>query len=105
MLKCISNTDNKNPQLNPLRKSDTHGKSILVTTGQIQIIPSKTLLSYRPIWCDLVFDFDKLDGSTTKTYFEVVSKRNLVTAESLKSFLNGCSVPAFLKSKKDFLNK
>lgn len=80
MLDCISDsTSDKNPQLNPLRTSKTHGSSILVTTGQIMLIPSELTLCYRPIWSEIEFNFNKLDGETRKTSFEVISKKKLVS--------------------------
>ncbi len=82
MLGAISDmSSDKDPQMNPIRTAKTHGSSILVTTGQIQIVPSENLLSYRPIWCTIAFDFDKIDSPKSKTYFEIVSKRNLITIE------------------------
>lgn len=80
MLDCISDsTSDKNPQMNPLRTSETHGSSILVTTGQIMLIPSELTLCYRPIWSEIEFNFNKLDGETRKTQFEVISKKKLIS--------------------------
>jgi len=82
MLMCISDRNSDpNPQMNPLRSSSSHSKKILVTTGQIQITPGEMLLSYRPLWCSIDFDFDKLDNDDTATYFEVISKRKLIALE------------------------
>jgi len=80
MLDCISDsTSDKNPQLNPLRTSKTHGSTILVTTGQLMLIPSELTLCYRPIWSEIEFNFNRLDGATRKTQFEVISKKKLVS--------------------------
>jgi len=85
MLDCISNTENKNPQLNPLRLSKTHGKTILVTTGQIMLIPGEKTLYYRPIWCEINFNFNKIDSPKTKTYFEIISSRKIL-GETFKQY-------------------
>ncbi len=80
LLDCVSDCDSdKNPQLNPLRRSKTHGKSILVTTGQIFMCPKKLIMSYRPIWSDVEIDFNKLEKSDRKTSFEIISKKRLVS--------------------------
>lgn len=80
MLNCISDdSSDKNPQLNPLRRSETHGSTILVTTGQIMLVPSTLTLSYRPIWSEIEFNFNRLDGETRKTQFEVISKKKLAS--------------------------
>lgn len=80
MLDCISDSSSdKDPQLNPLRKSDTHGSTILVTTGQLMLIPSELTLCYRPIWSEIEFNFNRLDGQDRKTQFEVISKKKLVS--------------------------
>lgn len=79
MLDCLSDTSNKNPQLNPLRTSETHGASIMVTTGQIMIVPSELTLHYRPIWSEIEFNFNKIDQYDRKTSFEVVSKKKLLS--------------------------
>lgn len=80
MLDCISDqSSDKDPQLNPLRTSKTHGSSILVTTGQIMLVPSELTLHYRPIWSEIEFNFNKIDNATHKTSFEVVSKKKLLS--------------------------
>lgn len=80
MLDCVSSRKNKDPQLNPIRTSPTHGKTIMVTTGQIMICPSERTLHYRPIWSHVeLIDFDKINSSKSKTFFEIVSSRKLIT--------------------------
>ncbi len=80
MIDCISDADSdKDPQLNPLRTSKTHGATILVTTGQIMICPKKLMLSYRPIWSDVEVDFNKLEKLDRKTSFEIISKKRLAS--------------------------
>jgi len=79
MMQCISCQKNKNKQLNPLRTSKTHGKRIMVTTGQLMICASEKTMHYRPIWSEIEFKYTKLDSVKSKTYFEVVSSRKLLT--------------------------
>ena len=80
----ISNTENKNPQLNPLRKEERSGKNILQTTGQLLLIPKERCLYYRPVWCNMQFNFDKLDSKKSSTYFQILSSRTLF--EETESF-------------------
>lgn len=79
MWNALSITDDKNPQLNPLRIDSRRGKDIMKTTGQLLLEPSANVLHYRPIWCETLFDFQKLNGKKEKTYFEISSSKNLFT--------------------------
>lgn len=78
MLDCVSCTKNPNKQLNPLRSSKTHGKTIMVTTGQIMICASERTLHYRPIWSEIEVKYNKINSDKTSTFFEIVSTRKLV---------------------------
>ncbi len=77
MLDAVSDRSNPNPQMNPLRIEKTFGKTILRTTGQLMIIPNDMTLYYRPIWCNMDFNFDKLDSVKSKTYFQILSARKI----------------------------
>lgn len=89
LLQALSQQPNKDPQMNPLRTSKTHGSHIMVTTGQLLIIPSDNTLHYRPIWCELDFDFKKLDDIKSKTWFEVISSRRMLSIkESFRDYLS-----------------
>lgn len=80
MLDSVSDTSNKNGQMNPLRISKTHGKKILVTTGQLMIVPKERTMHYRPIWGSVKLEnFDKLNNQKTKTWFEIISSRKLMS--------------------------
>jgi hypothetical protein len=90
MWDCISDaeSDPVNSQMNPLRQSKTHGKNILVTTGQVLINPSENTIHYRPIWCSIdVGNFAKINKKKTKCFFEIISARKLLTVESFKTFM------------------
>lgn len=81
----ISNSDtNKDKQLNPLRVR-TGKEGELYTTGQIMIIPKLNQLTYRPIECEIEFDWSKLNDPKSKTFFEIVSTRRLMN-KKLESF-------------------
>lgn len=67
---------NENQQLNCCRL-DT-GRDALRTTGQLMIIPRRRTLYYRPIMCDLNYDFQKLNLSDSKTYFEILSMKPII---------------------------
>jgi hypothetical protein len=76
MLDCISDTEKNDPQLNPLRIDEK--SNALRTTGQLMIIPHELTLYYRPVWCDIEFDFDKLDSKDSKTFFQILSSRDVL---------------------------
>jgi hypothetical protein len=97
ILKALNQQPNKNPQMNPLRVSKIHGSHIMVTTGQILIIPSEHTLHYRPIWCELEVDFIKLDNPNSKTWFEVISSRKLLSIDE--------SIPSFKEFYNTHINK
>ena len=77
MLEAISDTSNKNPQLNPVRLDKQRGA--MRTTGQIMLLCKKRLLVYVPIWCDTKTDhnFNKINSENTKTFFELRHFRKL----------------------------
>jgi hypothetical protein len=77
ILEAMSLVDDENPQMNPLRL-DTSRNSMR-TTGQIIIVPNEHTLHYRAIWCETLFDLDKLNTENEKTFFEIVSTRKLIT--------------------------
>jgi len=79
MLDCLSNTDKENPQMNPLRMDER--KNSLRTTGQLMLVPSELTLYYRPIWCEILFNFGKLDSTKTKTYFQILSARGVISPD------------------------
>ena len=76
MLDCISNTEDDDPQLNPLRLDDSKGS--LRTTGQIMVIASELTLYYRPVHCKVEFDFDKINSNKSKTFFQILSSREIL---------------------------
>jgi hypothetical protein len=79
MWEAMSITDDKNPQFNPLRLDPSRSIKVMKTTGQILLEPAANVLHYRPIWCETLFDFQKLNGKKENTYFEISSSKNLFT--------------------------
>lgn len=82
ILDGLSQVDDENPQLNPLRLDST--RNSMRTTGQIIVVPNEHTLHYRAIWCETLFDLDKLNTENEKTFFEIVSTRKLI---SFKDFV------------------
>lgn len=79
MMDAASSTKNSNPQMNPLRIEKRHGRKILRTTGQIMLVPKERTLHYRPIWGDVDFDDGINNDIKSKTNFEIVSSKKLLT--------------------------
>lgn len=77
LLDAISDTSDKNPQLNPLRIDPE--RNVMRTTGQIIVVPGEHTLHYRPIWCETSFKLENLNKEEEKTYFEIVSTRRLIS--------------------------
>jgi hypothetical protein len=72
----------EDPQMNPMRldPAPTH----LKTTGQLMLIPRRQTLYYRPILCDISFDYAKLNQPQSHTFFELLSMRPLLKDEKIK---------------------
>lgn len=82
LLSSLSDTSDENPQLNPVRVDPA--KNAMRTTGQIILVPSEHTLHYRSIWCETLFDLDKLNTENEKTFFEIVSTRKLISFKDFK---------------------
>jgi hypothetical protein len=85
MLDAISDKSNKNTQLNPLRLDYSDSKDVLKTTAQIMLMPHKKTLYFLPIFCKVEFDFAKLDSNDTKTFFQILSARDIFKEGYLNS--------------------
>jgi hypothetical protein len=66
----------ENPQLNTCRLDSR--PSQLKTTGQLMLIPGRKTLYYRPILCDINFDYQKVNHAHSRTYFELVGMRPIL---------------------------
>jgi hypothetical protein len=76
-LDAMSDTSDKNPQMNPLRVDPE--RNSMRTTGQLVMVPKEQTLHYRPIWCETEFDLDKLNTEEERTFFEIISTRKLLS--------------------------
>lgn len=54
------------------------------TTGQIVLEPKEKTLCFRPIWCQTVFDVEKLNKQHEKTFFEIKNRKRL---QSFKQYI------------------
>jgi len=72
-MESILDQSDPNPQLNPCRQDGRNG--YMKTTGQIALVPSQYTLYYRPLCSGIKFDYDKLNSSNEKCFFEILSKR------------------------------
>ena len=70
--------------MNPIRIGDVK-KGDMVTTGQLLLIPKERSLHYRPIYSSVKFDYNRLSGPDSKTFFEIISSRKLL---SFKEWVN-----------------
>lgn len=88
MMDAISSTKNSNPQMNPLRIEKRRGKRILRTTGQILLVPKERTLHYRPIWGDVKFNDGINNNIKSKTNFEIISSKKLLTFKEFKEYIH-----------------
>lgn len=55
------------------------------TVAQLMLIPSERTLHFRPIWCEMKFNFARLNyRKEQKTSFEVISARKLLSFKDLQ---------------------
>lgn len=79
LLNSIGVTPEKDPQLNPIRLGKNKPEDML-TTGQILIVPDHHTLTYRPTMSEVELDnYNKINGVSSNTYFEIISNRQLTT--------------------------
>lgn len=78
LLDIMSATPHKDVFMNPVRKGDS-SKGEMVTTGQLLLVPKERTLHYRPIYSSVSFKYDKLNGPKSKTFFEIISSRKLLS--------------------------
>ena len=68
----------KNKFFNPIRVGDPD-KGDMVTTGQMMLVPSEKTMHYRPLYSSIEVKYSTLNGPKAKTFFEIVSSRDLIT--------------------------
>jgi hypothetical protein len=84
VLDALSEKPNIDPFMNPIRTGSVK-KGDMVTTGQILVCPAERTMHYRPIYSKVEFDYHKLNGEKTKTFFEIISSKKLL---SFRKFRN-----------------
>jgi hypothetical protein len=77
-LAALSVTPEEDGFMNPIRMGDIKKKE-MATTGQLLLVAKERALHYRPICCAVEFTYDKLNGPSAKTFFEIISSRKLLT--------------------------
>lgn len=83
LMDALAKSPNKDPFMNPIRIGDT-SKGEMVTTGQLLLVPKTKTLHYRPLYSTVEFEYDRLNGVKSKTFFEIVSSRKLLTFKDFK---------------------
>ena len=78
LLDAIAKTPDSDPFMNPIRTGNVK-RGDMVTTGQLLLVPKERSLAYRPIYSKVSFDYTKLNGPESKTFFEIISSRKLLS--------------------------
>lgn len=78
VMDALSVSPNNDTFFNPIRLGNIK-KGELATTGQILLIPDENSLHYRPILSTVRFEYDRINGPESKTFFEIVSSRKLLS--------------------------
>ena len=74
----IAKCPDKDIFMNPMRTGNIK-KGEMVTTGQLLIVPKERTLHYRPIYSSVSFDYNRLSAPESKTFFEIISSRKLLS--------------------------
>jgi len=78
MIDRLAKCPDDDPFMNPTRVGNVK-KGDMVTTGQLLLIPKERSLHYRPIYSSVKFDYNRLSGPDSKTFFEIISSRKLLS--------------------------
>lgn len=78
MLDAVSVKSYEDNFFNPVRTGDVK-KGDMVTTGQLMMVPDSNTMHYRPIYSTVTVNYSKLNGEKSKTFFEIVSDRRLLS--------------------------
>lgn len=79
LLDICSDYENDSCESLIVRTSKKFSPSVFKTTSQIMIVPSQKTMYYRPLYGKAVYDMNLLNNTESKTYFELVSTRKLIT--------------------------
>ena len=78
LIDMLAKCPDKDPFMNPMRTGNVK-KGEMVTTGQLLLLPKERTLYYRPIYSSVEFDYNRLSGPESKTFFEIISSRKLLS--------------------------
>jgi hypothetical protein len=84
LIDALSREISDDPFLNPRRHGDPN-KGDMVTTGQLLVVPKERTLHYRPIFSSVSFKYDKINGPDSKTFFEIVTSKKLLSFKEFTS--------------------
>ena len=84
LVDALAKSPDKDTFMNPIRTGDP-AKGDMVTTGQLLLVPKTRTLHYRPLYSAVEFEYDRLNLRNSKTYFEIISSRKLL---SFTKFIN-----------------
>lgn len=77
MMDALAEQPEKDTFLNPLRTGDIDAGD-MCTTGQLLLNPKDRTMHYRPIYSEVEFKYNKLNGEKSKTFFEIITSRELL---------------------------
>lgn len=69
-MNCTLDKSGDIPQLNTCRVAEKKGD--VFTTGQVTLVPSQLTLYYRPLKCEIKFDYEKLNALNNKCFFKIL---------------------------------
>ena len=83
LLNALGVAPKSNPQMNPIRINK--GKGVMRTTGQIMLNPKDKVFTYRPTMSEVELkNYNKINDRESKTYFEIISNRELISFGTFK---------------------
>ena len=85
LMNALAQSPEEDKFMNPIRTGNVK-KGEMVTTGQLLLVPKERTLHYRPIFSTVRFEYDKINGPEAKTFFEIVSTRELLSFKEYYSY-------------------
>lgn len=77
MMDALAEQPDNDTFMNPLRTGDIEAGD-MCTTGQLLLNPKDRTMHYRPIYSEVEFKYNKLNGEKSKTFFEIITSRELL---------------------------
>ena len=85
MLDALAVSPEEDKFMNPIRIGDTE-KGDMVTTGQLQLVPSDKTMHYRPLFSHIEVKYSKINSPEAKTFFEIISSKKLLGFMEWKTY-------------------